>query len=61
MNQNCWQGLLVKKLFERVLAKRANKMPSFVLIIGDEDSDDCMFEARFSRSLISITRSLFNI
>ena len=35
---------MVEALLKRVLAKRANKLPSFVLIVGDEESDDHMFK-----------------
>ena len=35
---------MVEALLKKVLAKRANKLPSFVLIVGDEESDDHMFQ-----------------
>ena len=40
---------MVEALLKKVLAKRANKLPSFVLIVGDEESDDHMFEVYMGR------------
>ena len=39
------KGIIVKSLFDQVMTHRANKLPQFVCIIGDEESDDKMFEA----------------
>lgn len=38
------KGVMVRKLMERLNAKRAGKMPAFVMIMGDEESDDMMYE-----------------
>lgn len=36
------KGVMVRRLFEKVMALRAGKLPVFTLIIGDEPSDDAM-------------------
>ena len=35
---------MVNKFLQRVLGRRAGKVPSFALTIGDSDVDDYMFE-----------------
>lgn len=41
------KGLIVKLLLRRVLAKRGGQLPHFAMIIGDEPSDDKMFDALY--------------
>ena len=41
------KGVMVKRLFDKLLAVRAGKLPAFTLIIGDEPSDDAMFSEMF--------------
>ena len=36
------KGVMVRRLFEKVLAVRAGKLPAFTIIVGDEPSDDAM-------------------
>jgi trehalose-6-phosphatase len=36
------KGVMVRRLFEKVLAVRAGKLPAFTVIVGDEPSDDAM-------------------
>jgi hypothetical protein len=38
------QGLLIKPLLEKVLSRRGGRLPGFLLVIGDEESDDKMVE-----------------
>ena len=39
-----WGGLLVEPLLQRVMEQRGGRLPGFVLIVGDEESDDKMIE-----------------
>ena len=41
------KGIFVKKFIRRALDKRAGKYPSFVMIVGDELSDDLMHKALY--------------
>lgn len=41
------KGVIVKKFLDRVMQHRADKLPEFCVIIGDEESDDKMFEAAY--------------
>ena len=38
------KGLLVEPLLQRVMEQRGGRLPGFVLIVGDEESDDKMIE-----------------
>ena len=40
------KGLPVSLLLDKVLEKRGGRLPGFALVIGDEESDDKMFEVR---------------
>jgi Trehalose-phosphatase len=40
------KGVIVKSFMNRLLKKRAGRLPVFALIIGDEQCDDMMFEVR---------------
>jgi trehalose-phosphatase len=42
------KGVLVTTLLERVLAKRAGRLPAMCLIMGDDRADDNMFEAGYN-------------
>jgi trehalose-6-phosphatase len=39
------KGSMVQAVFDRVLAFRAGLLPTFTFVIGDEASDDSMFDA----------------
>jgi trehalose-6-phosphatase len=41
------KGVIVKQFLDRVMQHRADKLPEFCTIIGDEESDDKMFEAAY--------------
>ena len=41
------KGIFVRKFFQRALEKRGGKFPPFVMIVGDELSDDCMHRALY--------------
>jgi len=41
------KGVIVKNFLDRVMLHRADKLPEFCTIIGDEESDDKMFEAAY--------------
>jgi len=41
------KGVITKSFFKRVMEQRAGKLPSFVTIIGDEVSDDKMFDEAY--------------
>ena len=41
------KGIFVRKFFQRALEKRGGKYPPFVMIVGDELSDDCMHKALY--------------
>ena len=38
------QGVMVDMLLERVVARRAGKWPRFAMVMGDEESDDMMYQ-----------------
>lgn len=38
------QGLIVKLLLQKVIAKRGGLLPLFATVIGDDPSDDYMFD-----------------
>jgi trehalose 6-phosphate synthase/phosphatase len=40
------KGLVAKMFLERVVARRAGKLPQFALVIGDSSVDDYMFQVR---------------
>ena len=40
------KGVIVKSFMNRLLKKRAGRLPVFAMIIGDEQCDDMMFEVR---------------
>lgn len=42
----CDQGNVVSKFIDRVVAKRAGKLPTFILTVGDDRDDDDMFQVR---------------
>ena len=35
---------MVKPLLEKVMSRRGGKLPGFLMVIGDEESDDKMVE-----------------
>lgn len=39
------KGVVIAPLMEKVLALRAGRLPGFIFVIGDEESDDCMMTA----------------
>ena len=41
------KGVIVQRFLNRLIQKRAGRLPVFALIIGDELSDDVMFEVSF--------------
>jgi trehalose-6-phosphatase len=41
------KGAMVNEFFDRLLALRASSMPHFVMIMGDEESDDKMYDALY--------------
>ena len=41
------KGVMVRRLYDKLLSMRAGKLPAFTLIIGDEPSDDAMFTELF--------------
>ena len=38
------KGIIVNLMLQRVLKRRAGKLPDFILVMGDEESDDKMYE-----------------
>jgi hypothetical protein len=38
---------MVEKLLKRVVERRGGRLPVFTLVMGDEESDDKMFEVFF--------------
>lgn len=38
------QGMMIKPLLEKVMGKRGGRLPGFLLVVGDEESDDRMVE-----------------
>lgn len=38
------QGLLVQPLLEKVMGRRGGRLPGFILVVGDDESDDRMVE-----------------
>lgn len=41
------KGVMVKYLMSRVIHKRAGKLPDFIMVMGDEESDDRMYETLY--------------
>ena len=41
------KGVFVKHFFKRVLERRAGVLPALTLVVGDDSSDDVMFEALY--------------
>lgn len=39
--------MLAKQFLERLQRKRAGLLPTFTLVIGDDESDDYMFQATY--------------
>eukprot|EP00128_Syssomonas_multiformis_P018365 Colp12_sorted_trinity150504_noHs@3578 len=42
--RNLHKGLLIKPLLEKVMGRRGGRLPGFLMVIGDEASDDKMVE-----------------
>lgn len=42
------QGLLIKPLLEKVMSRRGGRLPGFLLVCGDDPSDDKMVEVKNS-------------
>jgi trehalose-6-phosphatase len=45
------QGKVVKQFLDRVVRKRAGKLPTFVLAVGDDTDDDDVFQVSTILSL----------
>lgn len=45
------QGLLIKPLLEKVMGRRGGRLPGFLMVVGDEESDDKMVEVSWYLSL----------
>ena len=43
------KGVIVQRFMERLVKKRAGRLPVFSMVIGDEQCDDKMFEVRERR------------
>lgn len=48
------KGIMVKKFMERVVARRAGKLPAFATVIGDSTVDDDMVKVSPSTSFRSL-------
>ena len=41
------KGVIVKRFMNRLIQKRAGRLPVFAMVVGDELSDDVMFEVQY--------------
>ena len=52
MPRTLHKGLLIEPLLKRVMEQRGGRLPGFVLMMGDEESDDKMIEVKCAHNMI---------